>query len=180
MDPFTTLGLAHRYDLDKTELERRYRDLQQALHPDKYTSAPASERSMTLRKAVEVNEAYRVLRDDGKRAEALLAALSGGATAAPNAEREVADPELLMEMMELREELAEARAAHAAERVAHLAAQVSTRQREVRETLVTTFAALGASTSPEALRQARELIGRLRYYRRFLDEVAAFEDEALV
>jgi molecular chaperone HscB len=178
MDPFTTLGLARRYDLDKNELERRYRDLQQALHPDKYTGAPASERSMTLRKAVEVNEAYRVLRDDGKRAEALLAALSGGARAAV-AEREAADPELLMEMMELREALAEARAAQASQRIAQLSEQVSSRQRAVQEALASVFALLDTENTPDALRRARELVGRMRYYRRFLDEVAAFEDEAL-
>jgi molecular chaperone HscB len=178
MDPFTTLGLARRYNLDRNELERRYRDLQQALHPDKYTGAPASERSMTLRKAVEVNEAYRVLRDDGKRAEALLAALSGGVRAA-NAEREPADPELLMEMMELRESLAEAREARASQRIAQLSEQVSSRQRAVQEALVSVFALLDAENTPDALRRARELVGRMRYYRRFLDEVAAFEDEAL-
>jgi molecular chaperone HscB len=178
MDPFTTLGLARRYDLDKLELERRYRDLQQALHPDKYTSAPASERSMTLRKAVEVNEAYRVLRDDGKRAEALLAALSGGVHAA-NTEREPADPALLMEMMELRESLAEARAAQASERIARLSEQVGSRQRAVRDGLVGLFAMLDAENTPDGLRRARELVGRMRYYQRFLDEVAAFEDEAL-
>jgi molecular chaperone HscB len=180
MDPFTTLGLARRYDLDKAELERRYRDLQQALHPDKYTGASASERSMTLRKAVEVNEAYRVLRDDAKRAEALLAALSGGIRAvAVAAEREPADPQLLMEMMELRESLADARDAHAQERIAGLSEQVGSRQRAVRDALVSLFALLETENTPDGLRRARELVGRMRYYRRFLDEVAAFEDEAL-
>jgi molecular chaperone HscB len=176
MDPFATLGLARRYDLDKTELERRYRDLQQALHPDKYTSAPSSERTMTLRKAVEVNEAYRVLRDDGKRAEALLAAL-GGTNARPTPE--VAPQALLMDMMELREALFEARAAHDAQAVARLAEQVGAREREVQSALVTAFAALAVEPQSDALERTQALISRLRYYRRFLDEVAAFEDEAL-
>jgi molecular chaperone HscB len=167
MDPFATLGFDRRYDLDKAELERRYRDLQSALHPDKHTGAAASQRSMTLRKAIEVNEAYRVLRDDAKRAEALLAALGGKPSSEP------ADPELLMEMMELRESLAEARAAGAADRVRKLAAQVGELATSVRRDLVQAF-----SGQPQ-LERVQGLLGRLRYYQRFLDEVAIFEDEAL-
>ena len=176
MDPFATLGLARRYDLDKTELERRYRDLQQALHPDKHASAPSSQRTMTLSKAVEVNEAYRVLRDDSKRAEALLAALGG---ASPKSEREVVPQALLMDMMELREALAEARAARNAPAVARLAEQVGARAHEVRAALVAAFETLAVERAPEVLASTQALVSRLRYYRRFLDEVAAFEDEAL-
>jgi molecular chaperone HscB len=173
MDPFTTLGLPRRYDLNKDELERRYRDLQQALHPDKFSAASASERQMNLRKAVEVNEAYRALRDDAKRAELLLAAFGGGGRGEP------ADPELLMEMMELRETLAEARAERASERIATLADQIRSRESEVRSALVEVFERLSHDKTPAAISGARDLVGRLRYYRRFLDEVAAFEDEAL-
>jgi molecular chaperone HscB len=176
MDPFTTFGLALRYDIDLIELDRRYRELQQALHPDKHGASSASERSMTLRKAIEVNEAYRVLRDDSKRAEALLAAVSGGAPAAPD---EKPDPELLMEMMELRESLSEARAQGAAERVGKLAHEVTTKAAEVRKGLLDAFTRFAATRSDAELRALRTLIGRLRYYRRFLDEVAVFEDEAL-
>jgi molecular chaperone HscB len=116
MDPFATLGLPPRYHVDKDALDRRYRELQQALHPDRHASAPASERALTLHKAIEVNEAYRVLRDDQKRGEALLASLGGRISG------QAADPELLMEMMELREGLSEARAQRDAAQVARLAA----------------------------------------------------------
>jgi molecular chaperone HscB len=174
MDPFATLGFERRYDLDKRELDRRYRDLQQALHPDKHVAASASERSMTLRKAMEVNEAYRVLRDDTKRAEALLAALSGEA---PTTDA-VADQELLMEMMELREALSEARAAHASEQVEKLAQGVRIQVQNIAQALTRAFAGLESQPVSSALLGIRALLGRLRYYQRFLDEVALFEDEA--
>lgn len=177
MDPFATLGFAHRYDLDKSELERRYRDLQQSLHPDRNTAASASERSMTLRKAVEVNEAYRVLRDDAARAEALLAALSGGP--GQPAKRDAADPALLTEMLELRETLSDARELRDAARISQLADQVRSRQRDVSVALASAFGELAAAREPGRLAKVAELVSRLRYYRRFLDEVAAFEDEAL-
>jgi len=177
MDPFATLGFERRYTLDKTLLDRRYRELQQALHPDKHTSAAASERALTLRKAIEVNEAYRVLRDDQKRAEALLSMMG----------REVsdqqADPELLMEMMELREALSDARAADDQAQVSRLAADVIKKAAATSCELSEVFTCLEGGSEGEAkakqLGDARTLLSRLRYYRRFQDEVAQFEDQAL-
>jgi molecular chaperone HscB len=133
---------------------------------------------LTLRKAIEVNEAYRVLRDDQKRAEALLAALGGTLT------DQTADPELLMEMMELRESLSEARADKDAAEVAKLSAAVAEHATTARKELAQVFQQLQdqqelLAPSVSALERAQALLGRLRYYRRFQDEVAMFEDEAL-
>ena len=71
-DAFDVLGLPPTFDLDPRALEQRYRDLQRALHPDRFSQASASERRASLSKAVSVNEAYRALRDDLKRAEVLF------------------------------------------------------------------------------------------------------------
>ncbi|MET0384799.1 MAG: Fe-S protein assembly co-chaperone HscB [Polyangiales bacterium] len=178
MDPFATLGLARRYDIDKAALDRRYRELQQTLHPDRHATASASERALTLSKAVAVNEAYRILRDDYKRGEALLTALGAAVSDKP------ADPELLMEMMELREELADARAAGEAAQVARLASAVEQKAAAARGELASAFATLEkqpdqAPPPPAALQLAQSQLARLRYYRRFQDEVAQFEDDAL-
>lgn len=175
MDPFATLGFERLYNLDKTLLDRRYRELQQALHPDKHASAPASERALTLRKAIEVNEAYRVLRDDQKRGEALLSLLGRELS------DKAADPELLMEMMELREALSDARAANEPALVARLAAEVTEKTAATSRQLAEVFARLESQATPEAraLVAVQEMLVRLRYYRRFQDEVAQFEDQAL-
>lgn len=177
MDPFATLGFERRYNLDKTLLDRRYRELQQALHPDKHASAPASARALTLRKAIEVNEAYRVLRDDQKRGEALLSLLGREMT------EQAADPELLMEMMELREALSEARATDDPAQVARLAAEVNEKATATSRQLSEVFARLeledAGGPRAQELSDAQALLSRLRYYRRFQDEVAQFEDQAL-
>ena len=57
MDPFATLGIDRRFDVDLPALEKRHRELSRALHPDRFADAGASERKATLAKAVEVNEA---------------------------------------------------------------------------------------------------------------------------
>ena len=179
MDPFALLGLQRRYDLDSVELERRYRELQRTLHPDRHTHAPAAERRLMLQKAVEVNEAYRTLRDDQRRAEALLAVLGGAGQGQPGPS-EPADPELLMEMMELRESLSDAKAQKNASEIGRLAERVSAEQAALRARLSREFAALSSSTNtPASLAAARALVHRLKYYQRFLDEVAVCEDEAL-
>jgi len=168
MDPFATLGLPPVYPLDRDDLERRYRDLQRALHPDRFTAAPAAERRMALGKAVEVNEAYRVLRDDLKRAEALVA-LRGGST-----EHLAADPDLLMTVMELREALSEAKAARDMAAVRNLAARVEMDEQRVKAALATKLADTSCPTSA-----LTALVNELKYYCRFLDEVAVIEDEEL-
>src|SRR5688500_11574646 len=116
-DPFAILGLPARFDLSPREIEQRVRELQKALHPDRFVGRPAQERRMSLSRAVEVNEAHRTLRDDLSRARALLA-LRGHSVA----DAQPADPELLMEMMERREALSDARGDAA--KVRELAADV--------------------------------------------------------
>ena len=81
MDPFATLGIARAFDVDLAAVEKTHRELSRALHPDRYVGAPArASARAALAKAVEVNEAWRVVRDPIRRAEALLA-LAGVAVA---------------------------------------------------------------------------------------------------
>lgn len=168
MNPFATLGVEARFDLDLGAVEKTHRELSRALHPDRYASAGASERREALSKAVEVNEAWRVLRDPIRRAEALLAlrglALSEG-------REPKAAPEFLMEMLEMREALGEAREARDLAAVHRMARAIDERSRAVQADLAAGFGS-GAALEPLAAK-----VGELRFYRRFLDEVSAIEDE---
>lgn len=172
LSPFERLGLPLRYDLSTAEIEKAYRELQRALHPDKFAYAPASERRAALSAAIEVNEAYRVLKDELSRADALLKALGAetGDAKAP------ADPAFLMEVMELREELSEARSKKNANVVEALASRIEAERDGVLAKVSKAFGALVAGDSSE-VSQLAPLLGRLRYYRRFLDEVADIRDE---
>jgi molecular chaperone HscB len=171
-DPFETLGVEPKFDLDLRALEQRHRDLSKALHPDRYTGAPAAERRLALGRAIDVNEAFRVLRDPIRRAEALVkkAGVAVGETAEP-----AAAPALLMEMMEVREELSDAARARDLAAVLRLGAAMTARQEATIEKLARAFDA--AATEPQKMSGALPLLGELRYVRRFLDEVAALEEE---
>jgi len=167
MDAFDTLGLAPAFDLDEAELAKRHRDLVKALHPDKFVGCPPAERRMALGKTIEVNEAVRTLRDPIRRAEVLARrrGLPVGETSEP------APPAaLLMEMMEEREELAEATGARDALRVEKMAIRMRTRQAAVQKRL-------GEALASEARTgEVLPILGEMRYVRRLLDDVLAFED----
>ena len=172
MNPFETLGVEPRFDLDTKSLAQRHRDLSGALHPDRYAGRPAAERRMALDKAISVNEAFRLLRDPVRRAEALLEAhdVSVGETAEPKA-----SPELLMEMMEIREELSEAKAKKGLDAVSKLGDRMREREKAVTATLASGFEAAG--DDPGKLHSLLPTLGELRYIRRFFEELDAIEEQ---
>jgi molecular chaperone HscB len=171
LDPFETLGLARRFDVDLAAVEKTHRELSRALHPDRFVASGVSERRTALAKAVEVNEAWRIVRDPIRRAEALLRL--AGAETVEGAEP-TARPELLMEMLELREALGDAKQARDVGAVRKMAADVESRARGVERSLAEGFARGTARGEAVAL---STWVGELRFYRRFLDEVSAIEDE---
>jgi molecular chaperone HscB len=170
-DPFTTLGIEARFDLDLKAVESRHRELSRTLHPDRYAGTPATERRLALGKAIEVNEAWRLVRDPIKRTEALLlrAGVAVGETHEPKP-----PPELLMEMMESREALAVAARKKDLAAIAKLADAMRARQEATLEAIAKAFDSAGNGAG---LSQVVPKLGELRYIRRFLDEVSAMEEE---
>jgi molecular chaperone HscB len=170
MDPFDILGIAPTFDVDLAAVEERYRDLSRVLHPDKHVGGSPAERRIALGKAVEVNEAWRLVRDPIRRAEALFRR-RGVEVSEGNEPR--ASPEFLMEMMELREALANAKEKDDHAAAARLASQIRGREEAVMDRLSEGFRAPGNGAHVGEL---VPLLGELRYYRRFLDEVSAIEE----
>lgn len=168
MDPFATLGIERRFDVDLSDAEKKHRELSRALHPDKFVGAPPSEKRAALNKAVEVNEAWRAVRDPIRRAEALfqLAGVPVGETNEPKP-----SPVFLMDMMEQREALAEAKAMKDLAAVRGLAEAVADRANATELALTEGFRA-NADLSSLVKR-----LGELRFYRRFLEEVSSIEDD---
>src|SRR5262249_12483051 len=187
-DPFETLGVEPRLGRDLEALERRPRALSKALHPDRYTGAPAAERRLALGRAIDVNEAFRVLKDPVRRAEALLrrAGVPVGEISEPRP-----PPDLLMEMMEAREELSGAARAKDLAKVARLAEGMRAGRDSVTGRLGNLLdaglvggapqngepAGPAGAGDPQKMSAALPSLGELRYIRRFLDEVSAIEDE---
>ncbi|HXU83736.1 MAG TPA: Fe-S protein assembly co-chaperone HscB [Polyangia bacterium] len=180
-DHFRVFGIARRYALDLADLERRYKDMTKVLHPDRFARADERARRASLKRSIQLNEAWRTLKDPVRRAEYLLS-LSGVEVGAEDGTSKRVDgqkvrlpvaPALLMEVMELREGLAEARTARDDARVDTLAATVRGR----REAALRAVGSVFAQKAPDLEAIARDLVA-VRYYDRFLDEVAVHEEAA--
>jgi len=168
-DPFETLGVPRRFDLDRDDLERRFVALSAEHHPDRHTDplaqADAAERSS------EIGQAYRALIDPERRANALLALRGGpakeGDTSLP--------PDLLMEVMEVREALEEAMGQRDEAELTRLR-QWAERQRDRRWAAIAEAFDVGdpdAPLDPAAGRRIRLELNALRYAQRMLEQMPA-------
>jgi molecular chaperone HscB len=100
---FELFGLPRRMRLDRSEVERRFRELSKDVHPDRFGRASPIERRLALEHTTHLNDAYRVLENPQRRAEYLLG-LEGVSVGAEDARTD--DPELLELMMDLQERTA--------------------------------------------------------------------------
>ncbi|HEY6909904.1 MAG TPA: Fe-S protein assembly co-chaperone HscB [Myxococcales bacterium] len=154
-DKFAILGLSPSFD-EPDGLDDRFRVFSRKLHPDRFARATPQERRFSLEQTTLLNDAYKTLKDPVRRAEHVLALR--GVRGDP-----VMSPEFLEETMEDRERLVEAKAS--GEPLDALAQGVREKRdrtlRQVRD-LVQQGGDLG---------QAAELLARMRYYARYLDEV---------
>lgn len=169
MNPFEALGIEARYDLDLKAVEKRHRELSVALHPDKFSAAGPSARREAIERAAQVNEAWRIVKDPIRRAEALfrLAGIEVGETNEPKSEQA-----FLMDMMEMREALAEARDEKDLSKIRALADDAESREKAAKEAI----SVASARADKSLLVQALPKLGELRFYRRMLEDVSAIEE----
>ncbi len=69
---FQLFGLLPSFQLDKAQLELRFRDLQSLVHPDKAAHLPDAEQRQAMQSSTRVNEAYQTLLSPLRRARYLL------------------------------------------------------------------------------------------------------------
>jgi molecular chaperone HscB len=190
-DHFRVLNMPKTFALDLGLAEAHFRELSRIVHPDRFaTSDPRAKRFSTQR-TVQLNEAWRTLKDPVRRAEYLLlqAGFEIGAetgasrpgTTGGAREKIPVPPRLLGDILELREELADARGGGDHARVQALGRDVRRRLGATMEHVAATFARmesrseLGPNAKGALESIAHDMI-ELRYLRRFLDEVDAHDE----
>jgi molecular chaperone HscB len=72
LNHFELFGLPERFRFDTATLDRAYRALQSAVHPDRFAAAGEAEQRLALQSSARVNEAYQALKDPVARARYLL------------------------------------------------------------------------------------------------------------
>jgi len=173
-DLFVVLGLPARYAVDLVAAEAAYKDQSRQVHPDRYATADARARRASLARTVQLNLAWRTIKDPVRRAEYMLTRagidLSGKQPTPGGEERRTmevgAPPAFLLEILELNDELAAARRAGDTVKIAFMAEEMRGRAAESMKTIA---ARLDGGARAQLEEAARELIA-LRYYQRFLEE----------
>jgi molecular chaperone HscB len=155
LDKFAVLGIEPSFE-EPGALDEKFRALSRKLHPDRFARATAQERRYSLEQTTLLNDAYKTLKDPVRRAEHLLALR--GIKGDPKM-----SPEFLEQTMADRERLLEAKMS--GEPLDALAANV----REQRDRTLGQVRELVENGGD--LGQAAELLARIRYYARYLDEV---------
>lgn len=109
VDYFQIFGLERVYDIRVDNLEGKYKDWQKKLHPDLVHSKSEKEKAFAAEQSARVIDAFHTLSKPLSRALYLLQ-LEGVHV---DEEKTVEDPDLLAEMMEIREEVEEANSSEA-------------------------------------------------------------------
>lgn len=163
-DPFATLGLPARFDLDPGAVERAYLARAAATHPDLADPATAD---AAARAAAALNDAKAALLDPESRARALLAHL---APDAPATERDLPEG-FLMEIMQTRMAIEEAVQSRDPQAVARWREWAADQRSSSIERLGALFAGLDDPPDPGALAEIRRRLNAWRYIERLLEQL---------
>lgn len=167
---FELFGLPVSFEVESEALSLRYRDLQRAVHPDRFANASDQERRLSVQQAALINEAFRTLKNPLPRARYLLE-LSDVEIDDTDTSM---DPAFLMEQIELREQLGAVR--QAADPFAALDESrdiIESRERAMVDMLIIDF----DEATPNALQHARETVRKLQFMQRLLDEAGDLEED---
>jgi len=168
-DLFAVLGLPRRLVVDPVDLEHRYHETSRLVHPDRFQTAGARERELSVDASAAVNRAYRTLRDPVALGRYWLTlngvALGGGQQGVP--------PALAAEVFAIQEQLEELRAARAEDAPVHRREvnerreEVATRLARLRGELVELYGADGGL----ALEDLRRRLAEIAYLRTLLGDI---------
>lgn len=101
MNYFELFGIPEAMIVNKSDLARRYFELQKQFHPDFHTDATETEKTEALEKSAMVNKALKTLQSP----DATIAYVLQQKGLLEEEEKYSLPPDFLMEMMELNEEL---------------------------------------------------------------------------
>ena len=159
LDHFMRFGLKPTFDINVDWLDQKYFDLQRNLHPDRFATCSAQEKSLSQQQATAINDAYETLKKPLNRADYMVDLLS--VIFLPEGCNLVNDQELLLESMELREALEEC---DTMEQVNVLSTRAKNEIQNCIETLSKLF-------GDNDIKGACRLKTRLKYLEKFTEEI---------
>ncbi|KAF7804214.1 Iron-sulfur cluster co-chaperone protein HscB, mitochondrial [Senna tora] len=157
VDYFDIFGLEKNYDVEGKNLEGKYKEWQKKLHPDLVHSKSEQERDFAAEQSARVIDAYRTLTKPLSRGIYMLK-LEGVEV---DEEQTVSEPELLAEILEIREAVEEAADSEALNGILS----------EMQEKLKHWSNAFAKAFESRNFDEAKSSIQRMTYYERVIDEI---------
>lgn len=164
---FELFQLPLRFSVDAALLAERYRELQRAVHPDKFANASDQERRLALQSAAQINEAFNTLKDPLKRAQYLLQ-LQGIEDNPSDAH--AMDGAFLFEQMELRESLESIKGKADMDALLAFMSDIEQRQR-------TLHTELGAQFSRQDYPAMQDSVRKLQFFNKLHEEAMQLEEQ---
>ncbi|AVV82131.1 co-chaperone HscB [Shewanella putrefaciens] len=173
MNYFELFKFSPAFDIDTAVLAERYRELQRAVHPDKFAHDTEQQKLLSVQRTAQVNDGYQTLKDPIRRAEHLLSLrgidLSHETTT-------VKDTVFLMQQMEWREALEDIRhSTDPQESIDELYQSFAEYRAKLTHMLT---AQLNSSKDEDAL-LAADQVRKLKFMAKLHDELTRIEDALL-
>jgi molecular chaperone HscB len=165
---FALFGLPQTYALSRDQLDAAYRELQNTVHPDRFSAQPEAEQRVAMQWATQVNEAYQTLKHPVSRGVYLLKLQGIDALDASNTRMA---PAFLMQQMEWREAIEEARAGKRVDALDALSDDLRATHRRIEAQL---SELIDAAQDYEG---AREAVRQLRFMDKLIAEVGDVYEE---
>ena len=163
MNHFTAFDLPTAFSIDTAALSARYRDLQAAVHPDRFVNATHVEKRVAMSRTVDINEAYTTLKDPVRRAMHLLSLVGVDGLDEKNT---TMPADFLMEQIDWRESLADARLKEDEDRLSEMADEIA-------GTIVSLGDTFDAAYRGEHFAVATTLARKMRFMQKLAEEADA-------
>lgn len=95
---FELFNLPEKFQIDSLKLQKNYRTIQKEIHPDRFATSTENEKTQSMIKSTQVNDAYQTLKSPTKRAKYILSLHK-------SVEKITLPPDFLMQQMEWEEDL---------------------------------------------------------------------------
>ncbi|OBT03974.1 Fe-S protein assembly co-chaperone HscB [Shewanella sp. UCD-FRSSP16_17] len=173
MNYFELFQITPSFDIDTANLAERYRELQRAVHPDKFASESEQQKLLSVQRTAQVNDGYQTLKNPLKRAEHMLSIRGVDIS---HETTTVKDTAFLMQQMEWREALEDIKDSQQAD---DLIEDLYQSFADYEKTLSQSLAQLLATNAENDDLSAADQIRKLKFMAKLQDELARVEDSLL-
>ncbi|WP_299496932.1 co-chaperone HscB [uncultured Shewanella sp.] len=170
MNYFELFSFSPSFDVDTALLAHRYRDLQKAVHPDKFAHSTEQDKRLAVQRTAQINDGFQTLKNPVLRAEHLLA-LKG--IVLSHESTTVKDTAFLIQQMQWRESLEDITDSHAPD---DLISDLNQSFTDYSLLITSTLARLLESEEQSDWLLAADHVRKLKFMVKLQDELIKVED----